>query len=106
MKTLITAATAATLLLTAPFAFADGRDHGHRGSWGHGYAHGYKHGHYHKGYGPVRVDRYYYPAPRVVVPHPVYVPVPAPVVAVPAPYPYPYPHRPANSVDIGFRIFF
>jgi hypothetical protein len=103
MKTLITAATAATLLLTAPFAFADGRDHGHRGSWGHG---GYKHGHYHKGYGPVRVDRYYYPAPRVVVPHPVYVPVPAPVVAVPAPYSYPYPHRPTNSVDIGFRIFF
>ncbi|HSD42583.1 MAG TPA: hypothetical protein VLD36_12030 [Burkholderiales bacterium] len=110
-KTMITAAAAATLLLAAPLAaFADGGRHGWGNSrYSHDRGHGWKHGHYKPGYayGPARVQPYYYPAPRVVVP-PVYVPVPAPVVAVPvpAPYPYPYPHRPANSVDIGFRLFF
>lgn len=110
MNTLITTATAATLLLAAPLAaFANDNGHGYRG-WGpqaysspRGY--GWKPGHYRPGYayGPARVQPYYFPVPRVVVP-PVYVPVPAPVLAVPAPYPYP--QYPGSSVNIGFRLFF
>jgi hypothetical protein len=116
-KTILSVATAATLLLAAPLAaFADGRDYGYRDGyrgWGpQPYAshpgNGWKHGHYKHGYayGPARGQPYYYyPAPRVVVaPPPVYVPVPAPVIAVPAPYPYP--QYPGNSVNIGFRLFF
>jgi len=109
MNKLITTAAAATLLLAAPLAaFANDQGHGYR-SWGpQPYAshpgNGWKHGHYKQGYGPAYVGPYvYYPAPRVVV-RPVYVPVPAPVIAVPAPYPYP--QYPANSVNIGFRLFF
>jgi hypothetical protein len=109
MKKLITTAAAATLFLTAPLAaFAHDNGPGY-GGWGsQPYAspgNGWKHGHYKQGYRPAYVRPYaYYPAPRVVA-RPVYVPVlPAPVVAVPAPYPYPYP--PANSVNIGFRLFF
>lgn len=104
MKALITATAAATLLLAAPLAFADGRGGERWGPWGPQYKQqGWKHGHQKHWRGPVHVQQFYYPAPRVVVPAPVYVPVP---VAVPVPAPYPYPSRPVNSVDIGFRIFF
>jgi hypothetical protein len=101
-KTMITTTAAATLLLAAPLAALA---HDQHGSWGHDRGHGWKHGHYKPGYAyaPARVQPYYYPAPRIVAPR-VYVPVPAPVVAVPAPYPYPV--YPANSVNIGFRLFF
>jgi hypothetical protein len=106
MKALMTTAAAATLMLSAPLALADGRGDDRRGNWGHGYhqgpGYGHKHGHYKRWHGPPRVVHHYYPAPRVVH-RPVYVPAP---VAVPAPYPYPYPQYPASSVDIGFRIFF
>ena len=100
MKNLTKKIAAASLLVVAPVAaFAHGQD-----GWGHP-GNGWKHGHYRPGYvyAPVRVQPYYYPAPRVVVP-PVYVPVPAPVVAVPAPYPYP--SAPVGNVSIGFRLFF
>jgi hypothetical protein len=103
MKTLITATAAATLLLAAPFALAHDWDD-RRGHWGYPWKPpGWKHGHFKHGHprAPAVVERHIYYAPPVV--HgPVYVPVPAPVVVHP---PYPYP-RPANSVDIGFRIFF
>ena len=110
MNKLITTAAAATLLLAAPLAaFPHDQGQGY-GGWGpqpysSHQGHGWKHGQYKHGYvyGPARVQPYYYPAPRVVAP-PVYVPVPAPVIAVPAPYPYP--QYPANSVNIGFRLFF
>jgi len=99
MKKLITATAAATLLLAAPLAFAHGDDH-----------HGWKNGHYRPWYGPTYVERVYYPAPRVVVPQPVYVPAPVVAVPVPAPValpaPYPYPPQPVGSVNIGFRLFF
>jgi hypothetical protein len=108
-KTILSAATAATLFLAAPLtAFADGRDRGHRG-WGPQHhsshpGHGWKHGHARQGHWQ-SAPRVYYPAPRVfVAPPPVFVPVPAPVIAVPAPYPFP--HHPGNSVNIGFRLFF
>ena len=99
-KTMITTALTATLLVAAPLAALA---HDGQGSWDHGRGHGWQHGNYRPGYvyAPVRVQPYYYPAPRVVV-SPVYVPVPAPVVAVPAPYPYP----PVGNVSIGFRLFF
>jgi hypothetical protein len=109
-KTIITTATAATLLLAAPLAAVahdgDGRPGWGRPGYSHDRGHGWKSGHGYW-YGAPRV---YYPAPRIVAP-PVYVPVPAPVVAVPAPVvavpaPYPYPRHPVNSVDIGFRFFF
>ncbi|HSD54127.1 MAG TPA: hypothetical protein VLC47_08165 [Burkholderiales bacterium] len=102
-KTTITTAAAATLLLVAPLAALANDGHG---SWGrHDKGHGWKQGYYRPGYvyAPVRVQPYYYPVPRVVVP-PVYVPVPAPVIAVPAPYPYP--SAPVGNVSIGFRLFF
>lgn len=101
MNKLITATAAASLLVAAPLAFA------------HDDYHGWKKGHYKPWHGPTYVERVYYPAPRVVVPAPVYVPAPVAVqvpvplpgpVALPAPYPYP--PQPVGSVNIGFRLFF
>lgn len=102
MKRLIAKLAAGAMLVALPLAALahDDRRHGGRGDYDrHGYhpGHGWKHGH---------ARQYvYHPAPVYhtrqitrIVERPVYVP--APVVR---PYPHPVP---ANSVDIGFRIFF